>query len=452
VSEPLPSVTETVPAEPEPTVDTDGAGVPTGGFSRVLRNRAFLALWSAQVASQTAQNTLWYVLIILVSNLTGTNPAGIGFTIVLVQLPTVLFSSVAGVLVDRVSKRFILVSTNVIRVGGVMGYFFLQSHVGGLYLVTFIVAVVSQPFAPAEGSTIPLIVEEDDLIAANSLFQVTFMASQAVGFAVGPIAIGLLGISTTLLVLAGLFAFAALVLIPLPMKTRTSPRRDTGSTMALVHKVVNDLREVGLYVIRDRKLATALFQIALAPTLLLLLAEVGPNFLKQSLGIGNTGTSLFFLLAPAGVGLGVGIFILGHFGNRLRQDRLVLVALIALGVTVIGLASVPGIASIFTAVSGAFGFHIPEGVRYISAIVPVSFLLGIEVAFINAPVQTIVQERAPPELRGRVLALQQTLTAAMAIPPLVVVGGIAALISTPATLALMGLFMIAAGLVIVYYS
>ena len=101
---------------------------------------------------------------------------------------------------------------------------------------------------------------------------------------------------------------------------------------------------------------------------------------------------------------------------------------------------------------GAFGFQIPEGVRLIAAIVPVSALLGIEVAFINAPVQTIVQERAAPELRGRVLALQQTLTAAMAIPPLILVGGIAALISTPATLALMGLFIVAAGLVIVYYS
>jgi MFS family permease len=222
--------------------------------------------------------------------------------------------------------------------------------------------------------------------------------------------------------------------------------------MRLVESVIQDLREVVLYVVHDRALLTALFQIALAPTLLLLLAEVGPNFLKQSLGIGNTGTSLFFLLAPAGVGLGIGLFILGHFGNRLRTDRLVLIALIALGVTVIGLASIPGIASIFTAVGRVFGFTIPEGVRLISAIVPVSALLGFEVAFINAPVQTIVQERAPEALRGRVLALQQTLTAAIAIPPLFVVGGVATLISTPATLALMGLFMIVAGLVIVYYS
>jgi hypothetical protein len=66
--------------------------------------------------------------------------------------------------------------------------------------------------------------------------------------------------------------------------------------------------------------------------------------------------------------------------------------------------------------------------------VPIAALMGIEVAFINAPVQTIVQERASPGLRGRVLALQQTLTAAMAIPPLILVGGVAAVFGTPATL------------------
>jgi hypothetical protein len=78
--------------------------------------------------------------------------------------------------------------------------------------------------------------------------------------------------------------------------------------------------------------------------------------------------------------------------------------------------------------------------------------MGIEVAFINAPVQTIVQQRAAPELRGRVLALQQTLTAAIAIPPLVLIGGVAAVVGTPATLSLMGLMIICVGLAIVYYS
>jgi MFS family permease len=308
----------------------------------VLRNKHFLGLWLAQVCSQTAQNCLWFALIIMVSNETGRNPAGIGFTIILVQLPTVLFSGVSGVLVDQVSKRVILIGTNGIRVAGVLLYLLFEHNVYGLYLVTFLVAVVSQPFAPAEGSTIPLLVSRNQLITANSLFQMTFMAAQAVGFALAPIAIQILGIPATLIVLAVLFAVAAAVLIPLPPATRVHASGQAVSAGDLALRVRRDLLEVFHFIKDDPSLGVALFQIALPPTLLLLLAVVGPDFVSNTLGLGQTSTALFFLLAPAGAGLGLGILILAQWGSHLRKDRLVLVSLIALGVTVIGLAAVSG--------------------------------------------------------------------------------------------------------------
>jgi MFS family permease len=204
------------------------------------------------------------------------------------------------------------------------------------------------------------------------------------------------------------------------------------------------------YIIGDPPLMIALFQIALAPTLLLVLAEIGPDYLKHGLHIGNTSTSLFFLLAPAGVGLAAGMAILGQWGYRLKKDRLVLISLISLGISVIGLASVPAIGGFWTSLSHA-GFPIPAGVGLTGTMVPIAVLMGIEVAFINAPVQTIVQQRAPAHLRGRVLAMQQTLSAAMAIPPLILVGAVASIVGTPATLVLMGLLMVAIGLATVYY-
>lgn len=425
--------------------------VKRSGFVSVLRNRSFLSLWVAQVTSQTAQNSLWFALIYMVARVTGSNPAGVGFTIILVQLPTVLFSGVSGVFVDRVSKRAILIGTNVIRVAGVLCYLLLQDNVGGLYLVTFVVAVVSQPFAPAEGSTIPLLVTQDELITANSLFQTTFMASQAVGFALAPIAIQLFGISTTLIMLAALFAVAAVVLIPLPAVTRRHTAAGAISWSQLVSTVRRDLVEAFHFIKDDHALAFALFQISLAPTLLLLLAEVGPDYVTHTLHLGQTSTALFLLLAPAGLGLGVGIFVLGQWGHGLRKERLVMVSLIALGVTVIGLAAVPLEASFWQRLH-QIGLPIPAGVGFTVTMFPVTFLMGIEAAFINAPAQTIVQERAAPKIRGRVLALQQTLTAGLAIPPLIVVGGVATLLSTPTTLTLMGLTIICIGLAIVYYS
>lgn len=421
------------------------------GFASVLGNRHFLSIWSAQIASQTAQNSLWYVLIIMVGHLTGQTPAGIGFTIILVQLPTVLFSSVSGVLVDRVSKRMILVGTNVIRVFGVLLYLVFQTNVAVLYVVTFAVAVVSQPFAPAEGSALPLLVRGEQLITANSLFQTTFMASQAVGFAISPIVLGFFGTRTTLFILMGLFAFAALVLVTLPAVTDERKAASGDSLKQAAVRVWGELREATEFIVRDHLLAVALLQIALAPTLLLVLAEIGPDFLTHTLGVGQTSTSLFFLLAPAGAGLALGMLILGQWGYRLKKDRLVLVSLIALGGTVVALASVPILSSVWLSLARV-GLVVPSGVQQTATMVPIAALLGVEVAFINAPVQTIVQQRSTPEIRGRVLAMQQTLTAAMAIPPLVLVGGVAAIFGTPATLTIMGVGLVIVGLVIVYYS
>lgn len=449
MSNSLPQGSESTLHSPTPGV-SDSLGRGTGIVS-VLRNKHFLGLWLAQVCSQTAQNCLWFALIIMVSNETGRNPAGIGFTIILVQLPTVLFSGVSGVLVDQVSKRVILIGTNGIRVAGVLLYLLFEHNVYGLYLVTFLVAVVSQPFAPAEGSTIPLLVSRNQLITANSLFQMTFMAAQAVGFALAPIAIQILGIPATLIVLAVLFAVAAAVLIPLPPATRVHASGQAVSAGDLALRVRRDLLEVFHFIKDDPSLGVALFQIALPPTLLLLLAVVGPDFVSNTLGLGQTSTALFFLLAPAGAGLGLGILILAQWGSHLRKDRLVLVSLIALGVTVIGLAAVPLEASFWHHLSD-IGLPIPAGVGYNLTMFPITVLAGVEVAFINAPAQTLIQEKAAPAIRGRVLAMQQTLSAALAIPPLIVVALVATAIGTPATLTLTGLAIVGIGLGIVYFS
>jgi len=254
-----------------------------------------------------------------------------------------------------------------------------------------------------------------------------------------------------LIVLAALFGVAAIALLPLPAATRSHTGDKFLSAGDLMARVKADLVEVFHFIKDEPPLAVALFQIALPPTLLLLLAEVGPDFLTNTLGLGQTSTALFFLLAPAGGGLGLGILILAQWGSKLRKDRLVLVSVIALGVTVIGLAAVPLEASFWESLHKV-GLPIPAGVGFTVTMFPITVLIGMEVAFINAPAQTIIQERATAAIRGRVLAMQQTLSAALAIPPLIIVAVAATVIGTPATLTLTGIAIVIVGLSIVYYS
>ena len=51
-----------------------------------------------------------------------------------------------------------------------------------IYLLTFLVSCIGQFFTPAEGSSIPLLVGEDEMMPALSLFNITLMLAQALGF------------------------------------------------------------------------------------------------------------------------------------------------------------------------------------------------------------------------------------------------------------------------------
>src|SRR6266852_7989342 len=95
---------------------------PARGFGAVLRNRKFLFLWMAQAISQTAQNGANLVQIVLIETLTHSS-GQIALMVLAFSLPGALLSLLAGVVVDRVSNRLILVASNALRVLFTLGFF-----------------------------------------------------------------------------------------------------------------------------------------------------------------------------------------------------------------------------------------------------------------------------------------------------------------------------------------
>ena len=85
------------------------------GFRPVLANRNFRALWLAQLLAQTSQHAIHFIQMVLIEKLTGST-MHLGLTILAFSLPGVLFSPIAGVVVDRWPKKWILVGSNLIRV------------------------------------------------------------------------------------------------------------------------------------------------------------------------------------------------------------------------------------------------------------------------------------------------------------------------------------------------
>src|SRR5438093_849985 len=163
----------------------------------LLRNRAFLAIWGAQILSQVAANAVTSALIILVAEITHSNTSS-AFLILLAVLPAILFGIAGGVIVDRSDRRLVLIVTNALRAAAVVPLLLFGTSLTVVYLVNFLVATVTIFFVPAEAALLPTIVGNRYLMVANSLFTFTFngaflrVGERNVVIIVGPAGVGVI--------------------------------------------------------------------------------------------------------------------------------------------------------------------------------------------------------------------------------------------------------------------
>src|SRR5258708_3189250 len=156
------------------------------GFIAVLRNRAFLRMWTSQAISQTASNVINLALLVAVDGISKSSTAVSGI-IVAFALPGVLFSTIAGVVVDRTNKRNVMATVHLLRAIAVFTFIFASGlpvavALTAIYMTGFGFAAVSQFFGPAEGAAIPFVVRRHDLAQANALFTLTVTCSQPLRF------------------------------------------------------------------------------------------------------------------------------------------------------------------------------------------------------------------------------------------------------------------------------
>ncbi|NET55656.1 MAG: MFS transporter [Symploca sp. SIO2E6] len=385
------------------------------GFVPVLKNRNFLALWSGQVFSQLADKIYLVLMIALIANrfqaANQTISGWVSAIMIAFTIPAVLFGSVAGVFVDRWSKKRVLVATNLLR--GVLvlaiptllwftrDWMPIYNLPVGFYVllgITFLVSTLTQFFAPAEQATIPLIVKNHHLLAANSLYTTTMMASLIIGFAVGE---PLLGLTDALLsklgpgwdfgkelLVGSSYLIAGLLLLLL--KTSENKAIPNGETP----HVLADIWDGVQYLQRKRRVRNALIQLvilfsvfAALAVITVRLAEILPVIKASQFG---------FLLAAGGIGMAFGAAILGHWGQRFSHSRLSLVGSLGMAGTLAAMA-------LFT--------------HNLWLTVVMTILLGSFAALVGIPMQTTIQEETPEEMRGKVFGLQNNaINIALSLP------------------------------------
>ena len=406
------------------------------GYTAVLKNRNFLAIWMAQVLSNTALNGSFFLQLILIEEITGSS-AQISGVILAFALPAVLLSAVAGLVADRISKKTILVWSNLLRVATGAALALAAAAAEGskgneawfivaIYILVFLGSAIGQFFAPAEGSMIPLIVRSDNLLPANSLFTLTFTGSQILGMIIlAPLGVKTIGIVNSFWVAAVMYLGAAILVALLPRDQTTRARIADG--LSAVRRAWNEVAEGWQFAIHHRSILVALLQLALTSTLTMIMADLAPGFAKRVLGFSAEDATYVFW--PAGIGMLLASVLVGRYGHRIQREILASLGIVGVAIGLGGLAWAGDGSS---AIGKPLLIGHPELLVTTSALVMFfALIIGMMMATVNIPAQTIVQERSNDAVRGRVLATQFTLSNAIGIPPTMFIGSLADVYGIP---------------------
>jgi MFS family permease len=176
----------------------------------VLRQRSFALLWIGGLLSVTGDWVLNTALPFFVYRRTGSTIATAGM--VAAELgPSVLVGSFAGVYVDRLDRRRLLVATNVGQAAAVACLLGI-AHGAGLWVVYAVAAaqsVLASFSQPAEAAVLPSIVGPGDLLAANALATLNRRLARLAGVPLGGLLLGLVGLDAVVLLDAASFLAAA---------------------------------------------------------------------------------------------------------------------------------------------------------------------------------------------------------------------------------------------------
>jgi MFS family permease len=426
------------------------------GAGNVFRNRSFVLLWSAQLLSQLASNMVLAALMATIVSTTGSNTAN-AVLILTFLVPAVVFSAVAGVFVERSDARLIMLASNILRAGGTVLFIFVGTHVGLILVINLFIATVTAFFAPAELTAIPRIVDRRQLMAANSVFVLTINATFAVGFGfLGPLLLTTAGVGTVFVVVAVMFGLAAAAIIPLPAcppEIRHLPA--AGTAVHALRTVFDQVTEGIQFVRENRRIAWSLAYLGIAASLIGVMGAIGPGFATDILLL--RAEDFFFVMGPAGLGAVIGILFLNAYGRGIPRRLVIDIGLVAMGVTLIGLALVKPITSLLGPAVGPIESSLPEAlspiVSLIALVVVIAVTAGVEYAFVAIPSQTALQEELPVGVRGRIFGILNTLLSVASFLPVLVAPAAADLLNIffdgagiPVVMAILGLVTLYAGI------
>lgn len=292
-------------------------------------------------------------------------------------LPMLLLTMVGGSVADRFDKRKILLTTQYIQIALAIsiGFLILNGKIQIWHILAFAVILgISNSFEmPTLNAFVPELVSRDEIQSAIAVDRAVFHGSRVVGPALAGIFIGAWGAASA-------FFFNAISFVALIIALFTIPPRRRG-TAEEEEKRAGGIKEGFRYVAKDKP-SLAMIGLIAATTLFIfpIITVMMPLYVRLVLGLGADRLGL--LMGASAVGSVVGaIFLIS-----IPREKRVPFMMVNVGIVTCAIFSL----------SRAPSFYLVMALLVFNS-------LGLAMNFGLA--NTIVQERAPDYLRGRVSAV-----------------------------------------------
>lgn len=178
-------------------------------------------MWAARTISQWGDVAASVALALLVFQLTGSG-LGVSALVAAEILPVLLLAPLAGLVVDRLPRRTVMVAADLTRAMLAGALPLVADDVRAVYAMAAGMSAASVFFNPAAGAVLPDLVRRNQLVAANSGIWTTAVLSQIVLAPITGLVITATSPIVPFWVNAGSYVISALLLIGLPRSARSA--------------------------------------------------------------------------------------------------------------------------------------------------------------------------------------------------------------------------------------
>ncbi|MEK9200641.1 MAG: MFS transporter [Patescibacteria group bacterium] len=364
-------------------------------FKKLLAHKNFKLLWSSQLLSQLTINLVNFSILSTIFEQTSSSIA-VSLLWVAYSLPALFFAPFSGSIVDAFSRRKMMIATNFLQAITVSLYLFVpDGKVFILYALVFIYSALDQLYLPSQQASLPKIVGKELLPSANGLFLMTQQASFLVGFGLGGILLSIFSRDVTTIISTVMLLLATLAVYILPKDSR----KESVDEEKNLGRFWDDFKEGFAFVRGHPVVMFPLLLIVFTQVFITIIATNLPSYTKNILGMSINHASIT-LVVPGAAGAFLLTYYLHKILKKTRKKIVIQNSLFMGGLCLLAMA----------------------GLRYTEALrlplsIAVAVGLGISIAGVMVPAQTLLQEHTPSWFRGRVYSsLSFLLIGATSVP------------------------------------